>query len=94
MGNPETKLSKLFSVMEGMKAEFPEIENYQVSETTLEQVFLSFAKQQIAEDDADKKASIAVSASDGTANDGYGTFGEESQKSSVNCETDDASENR
>ena len=36
--------------MESVKERFPIAEDYSVSETTLEQVFLSFAKQQIGEE--------------------------------------------
>jgi hypothetical protein len=36
-----------FSVMEDIKSRLPELAEYSVSQTTLEQVFLSFAKNQV-----------------------------------------------
>ena len=52
----------LFSTMEKLKLEMPVsvIEDYSVSETTLEQVFLSFAKHQRPE--SDKEAAEAAEA--------------------------------
>merc|ERR550532_2512553 len=44
--NPMTPWDYLFSTMEETKQKFPELSDYSVSETTLEQVFLSFAKKQ------------------------------------------------
>ena len=44
--NPKTPWAFLFSCMEKAKTEFAELSDYSVSETTLEQVFLSFAKNQ------------------------------------------------
>ena len=44
--NPATPWAYLFSTMESAKSEFPVLSDYSVSETTLEQVFLSFAKEQ------------------------------------------------
>ena len=44
--NPLTPWDYLFSTMEGTKQKFTELTDYSVSETTLEQVFLSFAKKQ------------------------------------------------
>ena len=41
------QLSRLFRAIEGKKAEL-EIEDYSVSQTTLEQVFLTFARRQLA----------------------------------------------
>jgi hypothetical protein len=38
----------MFSVMEDIKGRLPELAEYSVSETTLEQVFLSFAKAQVS----------------------------------------------
>jgi len=47
VGNPYTPWHRLFRVMETAKQNMEFLEDYTVSETTLEQVFLSFAKQQI-----------------------------------------------
>ena len=44
--NPKTPWAYLFSTMESAKNQFPAVSDYSVSETTLEQVFLSFAKEQ------------------------------------------------
>jgi Na+-transporting NADH:ubiquinone oxidoreductase subunit NqrF len=44
--NPTTPWAYLFSTMESAKDQFPAVSDYSVSETTLEQVFLSFAKEQ------------------------------------------------
>ena len=41
-----TPWAYLFSSMEAAKNEYPALSDYSVSETTLEQVFLSFAKDQ------------------------------------------------
>jgi len=49
VGNPYTPWHRLFRVMEEAKQRMEFLEDYTVSETTLEQVFLSFAKQQIAD---------------------------------------------
>ena len=50
IGDPKTPWHVLFETMEEIKAKIPEIEDYSVSETTLEQVFLSFAKKQRPEE--------------------------------------------
>lgn len=50
VGDPNTPWHVLFETMEEIKGKIPEIEDYSVSETTLEQVFLSFAKQQRPEE--------------------------------------------
>eukprot|EP00095_Tigriopus_kingsejongensis_P011912 maker-scaffold111_size354240-snap-gene-2.29 protein:Tk11912 transcript:maker-scaffold111_size354240-snap-gene-2.29-mRNA-1 annotation:"atp-binding cassette sub-family a member 3" len=54
VSHTETKWEQLFQTMEDLKALLGEsvVEDYSVSQTTLEQVFLSFAKQQISEEDA------------------------------------------
>ena len=44
--NPATPWAYLFSSMEAAKNDFEVLCDYSVSETTLEQVFLSFAKEQ------------------------------------------------
>ena len=45
--SPSTPWSTLFTVMEDAKAELKEaLEEYSISQTTLEQVFLNFAKNQ------------------------------------------------
>ena len=44
--NPGTPWAYLFSSMEAAKRTYPALTDYSVSETTLEQVFLSFAKDQ------------------------------------------------
>jgi len=42
---------RLFGIMEAIKIQFPLlIEEYSLQQTTLEEVFLSFARQQYAED--------------------------------------------
>ena len=41
----KTTIGQVFRLIEGCKQQF-EIKNYSVSETTLEQIFISFAKQQ------------------------------------------------
>ncbi|KAF9422356.1 hypothetical protein HW555_001946 [Spodoptera exigua] len=47
--NDTMRYSELFTELEALKAEFPNlIEDYSVTETTLEEVFLSFAKEQQA----------------------------------------------
>ncbi len=51
VGEPSTPWHLLFETMEAVKRDFPEVEDYSVSETTLEQVFLSFAKKQRIEDE-------------------------------------------
>lgn len=43
--NPDTSLGDLFSYMEGLKRSQEIVEDYTVSDTSLEQVFLSFAKE-------------------------------------------------
>ncbi|XP_063894116.1 phospholipid-transporting ATPase ABCA3 [Helicoverpa armigera] len=49
--NETMRYSDLFAQLEAMRAEFPSlIEDYSVTETTLEEVFLSFAKEQGAHD--------------------------------------------
>ena len=44
--DPDTAWAFLFSTMEEAKLAHPALSDYSVSETTLEQVFLSFAKNQ------------------------------------------------
>jgi len=62
VANPATPWHHLFSSMETVKGEYKVIQDYTISETTLEQIFLSFARQDnrkenIEEsiDDRDKK---------------------------------------
>ena len=38
--------SSMFKIMEDIRDEFPAVEDYSISETSLEQVFISFAKNQ------------------------------------------------
>ncbi|XP_069681458.1 phospholipid-transporting ATPase ABCA3-like isoform X2 [Periplaneta americana] len=45
--NPNTPWKHLFNTMEHIKRNFVFVEDYTISETTLEQVFLSFAKTQV-----------------------------------------------
>ena len=40
----------MFEVMEVIREEFPCVEDYSISETSLEQVFISFAKNQVSKD--------------------------------------------
>ena len=53
VGDVSTPWHRLFETMQSIKAQFPAVEDYSVSETTLEQVFLSFAKHQRQEDEPD-----------------------------------------
>ena len=46
VSNPATSWSSLFSSMEAVKAEFQTIQDYSINETTLEQIFLEFARGQ------------------------------------------------
>eukprot|EP00092_Neocalanus_flemingeri_P060351 GFUD01072319.1.p1 GENE.GFUD01072319.1~~GFUD01072319.1.p1 ORF type:complete len:1563 (-),score=388.51 GFUD01072319.1:54-4385(-) len=46
IASPDTPWSRLFQVMENARTEMEFLEEYSVSQTTLEQVFLSFAKKQ------------------------------------------------
>ena len=46
IASPDTPWSRLFQVMENARAEMEWLEEYSVSQTTLEQVFLAFAKKQ------------------------------------------------
>ncbi|XP_047110492.1 phospholipid-transporting ATPase ABCA1-like isoform X1 [Schistocerca piceifrons] len=43
--NPQITLKQLFTTLEDMKKNFSVLEDYAVSETTLEQIFMSFARQ-------------------------------------------------
>lgn len=52
ISDSSTPWHELFDAMEEMKASFDSVEDYSVSETTLEQVFLSFAKEQRTPDAA------------------------------------------
>ncbi len=54
--NPLTPWSQLFSTMESAKQQYPNLVDYSVSETTLEQVFIAFAKAQVKLDNADNPA--------------------------------------
>ena len=45
--NPRTPWAQLFSTMENAKDKFQAVSDYSVSETTLEQVFISFARHQV-----------------------------------------------
>jgi ATP-binding cassette subfamily A (ABC1) protein 3 len=47
--DPNTPWKHLFTTMEKMKNDYEVVEDYTISETTLEQVFLSFARQQSEE---------------------------------------------
>lgn len=46
--DPHTPWAHLFSTMENAKISFGEVTDYSVSETTLEQVFISFARHQVS----------------------------------------------
>ena len=46
VNNPATSWSSLFSCMETTKTEFQMIQDYSINETTLEQIFLEFARGQ------------------------------------------------
>ena len=45
----------MFKIMEDIRDEFPAVEDYSISETSLEQVFISFAKNQKSNEDQGKK---------------------------------------
>ena len=47
--------SSMFKIMEDIRDEFPAVEDYSISETSLEQVFISFAKNQKSNEDQGKK---------------------------------------
>ena len=49
--NPNTSWSHLFSTMERAKNQYPAVTDYSISETTLEQIFISFARHQVIADD-------------------------------------------
>ena len=59
VGNPATSWHSLFSNMEAVKREFDWIQDYSITETTLEQIFLGFAR---------------VGENGEHSNQGYGTF--------------------
>jgi len=40
----------MFEIMEMIREEFPCVEDYSISETSLEQVFISFAKNQVSKE--------------------------------------------
>jgi hypothetical protein len=44
--DPSTPWKHLFTIMEKMKHDYDVVEDYTISETSLEQVFLSFARLQ------------------------------------------------
>lgn len=44
--NPKVPLSEIFGQMKAIKENYPAVEDYTVSDTTLEQVFIAFAKKQ------------------------------------------------
>ena len=46
VNNPATSWASLFTCMEAAKTEFPMIQDYSITETTLEQIFLDFARGQ------------------------------------------------
>ena len=46
VSNPATSWASLFTSMEAAKTEFPVIQDYSITETTLEQIFLDFARGQ------------------------------------------------
>lgn len=43
---PRVKLSEIFSRMKAIKESYNVVEDYTVADTTLEQVFIAFAKRQ------------------------------------------------
>ena len=49
--------SSMFKIMEDIRDEYPAVEDYSISETSLEQVFISFAKNQKSNEDQGKKKS-------------------------------------
>jgi ATP-binding cassette subfamily A (ABC1) protein 3 len=44
--NPQIPLSEIFGQMKAIKENYQAVEDYTVSDTTLEQVFIAFAKKQ------------------------------------------------
>ena len=53
--SPSVSLAALFSAMEDVRGQFP-VEDYSVSQTTLEQVFINFARSQKPPDECAKVA--------------------------------------
>ncbi len=49
VSNPSVSWESLFGAMSSLKERYSAVDDYSVSETTLEQVFLSFAKGQRVE---------------------------------------------
>ncbi len=60
-----TPWHRLFEAMEEIKRELRVVEDYSVSETTLEQVFLSFAKQQRPDGDSEEEEGEEENAEEG-----------------------------
>lgn len=44
--NPQIPLSEIFGQMIAIKENYPSVEDFTVGDTTLEQVFIAFAKRQ------------------------------------------------
>ena len=58
--------SSMFKVMENIREEFTEVEDYSISQTSLEQVFISFAKMQKSTEQTDGK-NVAKKQTNGAA---------------------------
>ena len=58
--------SSMFKVMENIREEFTAVEDYSISQTSLEQVFISFAKMQKSTEQTDGK-NVAKNQTNGTA---------------------------
>ena len=55
--------SSMFKIMENIRKEFSTVEDYSISETTLEQVFISFAKQQKSSEQIEGKTESVINVS-------------------------------
>ena len=55
--------SSMFKIMENLGKEFSVVEDYSISETTLEQVFISFAKQQKSSEQIEGKTESVINVS-------------------------------
>ena len=56
--------SGMFKIMDNVQKDFNVVEDYSISETTLEQVFISFAKQQKSAEDKKLKSKDAENESE------------------------------
>ena len=59
-----TMWSSMFRIMEDIRDEFDGVEDYSISETSLEQVFISFAKKQKSTDELNRSSIKKMKSSD------------------------------